>query len=150
MSIKDLHVLRDRKADPPAAANNRVESIRSSSSGRWRMSTLPRTRHAAAGDGHHSRTVEEVAACEARHEVGTRARLAMALMLWTACRRFDVVLLGRRHTRAGWLKFAQQKNRNKKPVTIEVPLPPELARVTEASLCGDMTFLLSAARGLRR
>jgi hypothetical protein len=31
-----------------------------------------------------------------------------------------VVLLGKQHLGDGWLKFTQQKNRNRRPVTIEM------------------------------
>jgi len=37
-----------------------------------------------------------------------------------------VVLLGKQHVRAGWLKFTAQKNHNRKPATIEIPILPDL------------------------
>ena len=50
---------------------------------------------ASRSDGFHTWTMAEVAAYEARHPVGTMARLAMDLMLYTSLRRSDVVRVGR-------------------------------------------------------
>ena len=47
--------------------------------------------------GYHTWTEDEIAAFEARHPVGTKARLALALGLWTAQRRADVIGMGRQH-----------------------------------------------------
>jgi hypothetical protein len=45
-------------------------------------------------DGHHTWTEDEIAAFEAHHPVGSKARLALALGLYTAQRRGDVVRMG--------------------------------------------------------
>jgi len=50
-----------------------------------------------------------------------------------------VVRIGRQHVRDGWLKFTQQKNRNRKPVRTEIPILPELQQVIDASPAGSMT-----------
>jgi integrase len=62
---------------------------------------------------------------------------------WTGVRRSDVVLLGKQHVRDGWLKFTQQKNRNRKPVTIEIPILADLQHIIDASPTGDLTFIVS-------
>ncbi|MEI9901164.1 MAG: hypothetical protein WDN31_14625 [Hyphomicrobium sp.] len=55
--------------------------------------------------GHHTWTSEELEQFEARHPIGTKARLAFGLLIYTGVRRSDVVRLGRQHVRDGWLKF---------------------------------------------
>jgi hypothetical protein len=45
-------------------------------------------------EGFHSWSEEEIARYEAKHPVGSRARMAMALVLYTALRRGDIVTLG--------------------------------------------------------
>lgn len=50
---------------------------------------------------------DEIATFEARHPVGTKARLALALLLWTGQRRGDVVRLGRQHLRDGIITMRQ-------------------------------------------
>ena len=58
-------------------------------------------------DGFATWTEDEIAAFEACHAVGTRARLAFALGLFTAQRRGDVVRIGRQHIRDGVLTVRQ-------------------------------------------
>jgi hypothetical protein len=72
--------------------------------------------------GYHSWTPEEVLRYEQRHPIGTKARLALGLFLFTGQRKCDVVLLGRQHIRGGVLTFTQQKNRNRSPVKLELPV----------------------------
>ena len=96
-----------------------------------------------ATTGHHTWTVEEVEQYEKRHPVGSKARLALALLLYTGTRRSDAVLLGRQHTRSGWLKFTAQKNRRRNPVTIEVPILPALQSIIDASVTGDLTYMMT-------
>ena len=50
-----------------------------------------------ATDGFHCWSPDEVREFEARHTIGTKARLAFALMLYLGARRRDVVTLGRQH-----------------------------------------------------
>src|SRR5262249_42144607 len=47
--------------------------------------------------GHRTWTDHEIDAFEAAHSIGTEARLAFALLLWTGQRRGDVVHMGREH-----------------------------------------------------
>jgi hypothetical protein len=60
-------------------------------------------------DGHHTWTEDEIALFEAQHPVGSKARLALALGIYTLQRRGDVVKMGRQHIRDGWLHVKQQK-----------------------------------------
>ena len=93
--------------------------------------------------GHHSWTVEEVEQYEKRHPIGTTGATRARTLLYTGQRRSDVVLFGRQHVRNGWLRFTQQKNRNRKPITLELPVLPALQEIIEASRTGDLTFLVT-------
>jgi hypothetical protein len=68
--------------------------------------------------GYHTWTANEEAQFEQRHPIGTKARLALALFLFTGHRNSDVVLFGRQHVRQGMLIFTQQKNRHRNPVRL--------------------------------
>lgn len=92
-------------------------------------------------DGIHAWTTEEVEQFEAKYPVGTKPRLAMALLLYTGQRRSDVVRLGRQHVRGDVLTFTQQKGRKRKPVQLTLPIVPELARIIAATPSGGLTFL---------
>jgi integrase len=97
----------------------------------------------SGSQGFHSWTLEEIQRFEERHAIGTKARLAMALLLYTGQRRSDVILFGRQHVRDNWLTFTQQKNRNRKPVSLSIPVAPALQSIVAASQCGDLTFLIT-------
>ena len=44
----------------------------------------------------------------------------------------------------GWLTFTQTKNRRHKPVTLSIPVRPELQAIIDATPSGHMTFLVTA------
>ncbi|WP_244540159.1 tyrosine-type recombinase/integrase [Kaistia soli] len=150
MTPKAIKVLRDRKARLPEAANVRVKAFRQIFA--WAMEaetteklTANHARDVAykprQGDGFHAWTLDEVERFEEHYPVGTTARLAMALLLYTGQRRSDIVVLGRQHVRDGWLIFTQFKGRNRKPARMEIPIIPELQRIIDASPTGDLTYL---------
>jgi site-specific recombinase XerD len=96
-----------------------------------------------ASKGHHTWTDAEIEQYRARHPIGTRARLGLELLLAVAARRSDAIVLGRQHLRDGCLVFVQQKNRKRKPVTVEAPVSPELQAALSAcpSAPEALTFL---------
>lgn len=146
---KALRVLRDRKTDLPEAANGRIKALRALF--RWAVAhehvrgnparDVERIRTNAKGAT--AWTPEDVAAFEARHPVGSKARLAFAILLYTGMRRSDVVQLGRQHVKDGWISKPQWKGRNRHPTMIEIPMLGELADVIAASPTGDLTFLVT-------
>jgi integrase len=147
LSARQIIVLRDRRASHPGAANNRLKYM--SSMFRWGV----QAGHLAANPardveavrygstGFHTWTPEEVALYEKRHPVGTKARLALALLMFTGMRRQDVVLFGRQHVRDGIVSFMPRKTRKSRPKTITLPLLPELREIIDASPTGDLAFL---------
>jgi len=152
VTARAVATLRDRKKATPEAANGRVKAIRAVFTWAGRpeeslVSTNPardvQYRASANPDGHHSWSIDEVEQFEARHPVGTKARLAMALLLYTGQRRSDVVLLGRQHERDGWLKFTQQKNKRNNPIHLDIPIRPELRAILDASPVGDLVYLVT-------
>ncbi|SOC43777.1 integrase [Rhizobium subbaraonis] len=148
---KAVRVLRDRKSDLPEAGNSRIKALRAvfnwatAKDVELAMSNPARDVAYFKGttDGFHTWTEAEVEQFEARHPVGTRARLAMALMLYTGQRRSDIILFGKQHVSGGQIKFTQQKNRNRKPITLELPIHPDLQEIIDATKCGDLTFLVT-------
>ena len=54
-------------------------------------------------------TENEIARFEAWHQIGTKARLALALPLYTALRKSDFLRLGPQHIRDGVLHVTRQK-----------------------------------------
>jgi integrase len=90
-------------------------------------------------DGFHSWTDEEIARFEAKHPVGTMARLALALLLYTGQRRSDVIRMGPQHVRDGAIQVQQTKTRAK----LVIPIVPELVEIIAATPVSGMIFLLN-------
>jgi integrase len=90
-------------------------------------------------DGFHSWTEDEIAQFENRHPVGSRARLALALLLSTAQRRGDVIRMGRQHLRGGALSVRQGKT----GTVLQIPVLADLQAALDATAAGNMTFLMT-------
>jgi len=81
-----------------------------------------------------------IALYRARHALGTKARLALELLLGTGQRRSDVVRMGRQHVRNDTLSIKQQKT----GVQVDIPVRPELQAAIDAMSVGDnLTFLIT-------
>jgi hypothetical protein len=150
LRTEDVEHLFTNKKATPAAANNWLRMVRmlmKFAISKKMITTDPTVGIKTlqyASDGHPTWSEEDIAAFNARHPIGTKARLAMTLMLYTGCRRADAVLLGRANIRGGFLTYTQQKNRIRKPVTLTIPVHPELRRVIDATpMVGVKTFLVT-------
>jgi integrase len=91
-------------------------------------------------DGFHSWSDTEIARFEAHHPVGTLARLAFALGLYTGQRRGDVVRMGRQHVRDGFIAVKQEKTGE----PLEIEIHPALADIIAATPNSHLTFLTTA------
>jgi integrase len=148
---KSVRVLRDRKAEYPEAANSRVKALRQVFS--WAVDEtveLAATNPArdvayfpSKGEGFHSWTIEEVKKYETQHPVGTKARLAFGLLFYLAQRRSDIVRFGSHHRTGDLLTFTQFKGRNKSPITLQLPIPRDLATILDATPSGETTYLIN-------
>jgi integrase len=90
-------------------------------------------------------TPSDVDKFETCYAIGSKARLALALLMFTGARRSDVVRLGRPHVRDGFLTWVPYKGRNQEePVEVSIPVLPELRSVIEATpVVGTTTFLVT-------
>jgi integrase len=144
-----VKMLRDRKAAMPGAANNRRKYLSSMfgwavENGLMRLNPARDVRKVRyASDGFHTWAVEEVRQFESRHPIGTKARLAIALLLYLGVRRGDVVTLGRQHVKDGWLRMVPAKTSYKRKTVSEKPILPVLSDIIARSPTGDLTFLVT-------
>jgi integrase len=149
MTEDAVEVLRDRKIHTPEAANARLKAIRQVFKFGVKKKLAPRNpardvEYFKSGTGgFHTWTPEEVQQFETRHPLGTKARLALALMLFTGQRRSDIIRFGKQHAKGGKLTFTQYKGRNRKPKRLTLPILPVLQRIIDATPCGDLTFLMN-------
>ncbi len=135
----------DGRAQTPAAANNALRILRMlmgfaldrgmiTADPTWQVKKIK-----GKAKGFRTWTEEDIAAFEAAWPIGGKPRLALALLLYTAQRRSDVVLMGPQHVRGGRLQIRQRKTGTE----IDIPIHPELARIIAATPCGDLTFLVT-------
>lgn len=135
-----------KKSDTPAAANNLLRMIRML----WQHALdmgmakedptagLKPIRTKSAGfatweEGHIDSFLEH-------HAPGTRASLALHILVYTGQRRSDVVRMGRQHVKDGVLRMVQQKT----GAEVMIPLHPELSAALDRAPKGQMTFLTTA------
>jgi len=72
--------------------------------------------------GFHTWSEDEITQYKARHAPGTKARLALELILQTGHARADAVRMGRQHIKGGKLSMRRQKT----GVQFDIPLLPDL------------------------
>jgi integrase len=148
-TLQRVHVERlvGAKARTPAAARNFLNTLRALM--QFAVETGIRSDNPTIGvkrvrirtEGYQTWTEEDIARFEAAHPIGTRARLALMLMLYTAQRRSDVVRIGRQHIQGGLINVRQRKTR----ATLAIPVHSELQRVLDATPNEHLTFLTTAA-----
>jgi integrase len=88
-------------------------------------------------DGIHSWTEVEIEQFERKHPIGSRERLAFALLLHTGQRRSDVVRMGRQHVQDGLLRVRQDKTGTE----LAIPVTAQLAEAIAAMPGDNLTFL---------
>jgi integrase len=148
---RHIRRFRDDRADRPEAANSLVKYLRqvfavAVSNDLMDRNPAREVPYLQSGStGFHSWAIEEVKQFEERHPIGCKARLAMALLLYTGQRRSDVVEMGAQHVHDGWLRFTQVKNRSRRPVTMEIPIIPALQAIIDVTPSDGKSFLATAA-----
>lgn len=85
----------------------------------------------------HTWTEDEIAAFKAAYPIGTKERLALALMLNTAQRRSDAIRLGPQHVSEGRLRFTQKKTGKR----LDMPVIVELREAMAGFEFEHLTFL---------
>jgi integrase len=142
-AITDKHVraLMDRKKDYPNAANHRRKFLSSlfnwALQNRWHgiqanPTVLVKKRRIGKNAGHKPWTDEDCRKFEARHPIGTMARLAYELFYCTGQRISDVYRFGRQHVKGDYLCFMQKKNEKGRAMRLELLMPPRLMEALNA------------------
>jgi integrase len=157
-----VRLIRDRKMATPSAANHRLSNLSLIFS--WGVEE--RREHVKTNpclgvrpleyksEGWHTWTEAEIEAYETRHPLGSQARLALDLLLYTGARRGDVVALGPKSltrivnpvTRQPetWLQFKPGKTSKSTGKVVVLPVLPELSASIAATPHGLATFLINS------
>jgi integrase len=108
--------------------------------------------------GFHRWTDIEIAQFEACHAIGSKARLAMALGLYTGQARQDVIDMGEQHITREYdqeadrrvdsaqieiLNWVRKKTEDKTGFELAIPVHPELRRIIDATPSGHLKFIVS-------
>lgn len=94
--------------------------------------------------GFYTWTEADIAQYRAHHALGTSARLAMELILWTDQRRIDAIHIGRQHITDGRIKVTQTKTGKE----LWIPVAPQLLEAIVAmppDRSSPLCFLLNDA-----
>ena len=106
--------------------------------------TLGVTRVKARSTGYRTWSEQDIERFEARHPIGTKARLAFALLLYTGQRRGDVLRMGPRDVHDGFLTIDQSKTEGQPEAHVEIPVHPKLCEIIDATATvGVNTFLVT-------
>jgi integrase len=137
------------KADTPGAANKLLRTLKLLM--RFALAMDPPMRRddptagvkklRIPGDGFRAWEEADITTFETSHPAGSRARLALALLLFTAQRRSDVIRMGRQHVRGGLIAVKQQKT----GAALWIPIHRDLQAILDASPANNLTFLVTAA-----
>ncbi|TPW26159.1 integrase [Martelella alba] len=140
---------RDRRADTPHAAINFMKVMGylfefAVDAGYMRSNPVRGVkRPKIRSEGFMPWTDDDIRAFYEKHPLGSMARLAIDLFLWTGLRRGDMFRLGPQHIRDGVIEFRASKNA--KMVYIEIS--PSLARSLDACETHHLAFLTTPVHG---
>jgi site-specific recombinase XerD len=156
MPATAIRKLRDEKAAQPDGANARVKALRQLFT--WALEYGFAEANPAKDvaylkpnnpDGFRAWTEAEAAQYEARHPLGTKARLAFDLLTYTGVRRSDVVKLGPQMEQEGMLCFTETKGARHRVKRHALPiLPPLRASIDAAAAAGaggHLVYLVTRA-----
>lgn len=147
---KDIAASRDARRATPFAAGNFLLTMRGLFD--WALQadlvksnptddiTAPRP----PTEGFLAWTEADIEKFERRWPIGTRERLALAVLLYTGLRRGDAARLGRPHVRDGVITLRPEKTGFNGP-EVTIPMLPELARIIAVSPTGELTFISTLA-----
>ena len=96
-------------------------------------------KYKAQGEGYHSWSEAEIAQFEARHPIGSRGHLALALGLYTAQRKGDVLRMGWQHVNGDTIAVRQEKT----DTALLIPMHPQLQTVLASVPRSNLTFLVT-------
>ena len=150
LTTEHMQVIVNSKASTPFAQRNFLNTVRvmfqwAKAEGRIPADpTLGVTREKVKTTGYKTWSEELIERYEAHYPVGTKARLAFGLLLYTGQRRSDVVRMGRLHVHNEVLTIDQGKTEGGDEAHLEIPLHPKLRTIIDATpTVGVKTFLVT-------
>jgi integrase len=146
MSAKNVTKLMEKMADTPSAANNLLKRLRTLFDYAILLGlrkdnpakAVPSVR--SSSTGFHEWTEAEIAQYEKHHKIGTKARLALAIFLYTAQRRSDAAAMGEDPDKPGYVRVRQLKT----DALLSIRMHPKLKQAVAACPSDAPAFIVSA------
>lgn len=142
----NIEVLRDRKKDAPFAADERLKILRQIFEAG--IPKLVKQNHAKLfksfrkkTEGHATLHADDIAQYINKHGVHSKAVLALTILMYTGVRVSDLALMGSQHRRGDVISLRVFKNRNRNPITLELPVHPILDAVLKLHPAKTMTYV---------
>lgn len=140
LNRKMVSMGRDARAETPAQANNFLKTLRQLFA--WAIKAEYMSENPVdgvdmldedTGEGFPAWTEDEIAKFEAHWPLGSRERLAFAVLLYTGLRRGDAALLGKQHFgKDGVIAIKPAKTLKSSGITVHIPVHPEFATAIRA------------------
>lgn len=135
----------------PSAANNLRRELKTFFDYAIKLLRLERTNPvdqaapiAVPRGGFHTWTDDEIEQFRAHWDLGTKARLALEIFLWTAQRRGDASRFGRKHLVNGQIEVTPEKTSKSSGMTVWLPAAPQLLEaIAKMPVTGTETFLVT-------
>jgi site-specific recombinase XerD len=153
-----LQAIVNEKSATPFAQRNFLNTLRAMFKWAYAEGRVPEdptlgvTREKVKTTGYKTFSEDHIARFEATHPIGTKSRLAFALLLYTGLRRSDVVILGRQHIHRvtndkrfkEMIVLDQGKTEGGEEAHLEIPVHPKLREIIDATpMVGVKTFLVT-------
>jgi integrase len=140
----------NKKSATPFAQRNFLNTLRAMF--QWAMKegripddpTLGVTREKVKTSGYLTWSEAHIERFETKHPIGSKARLAFALLLYTGQRRGDIVKIGRQNIQDGILTIDQGKTEGDEEAHLEIPVHPKLREIIDGTpTVGVKSFLVT-------
>lgn len=145
LTARHISGLIDKRSDRPGATRNLIKRLRTVyDHGVWRglvpSNPFKDVKLPKEGRGFRTWSEGDIDRFLDHWSKGSRARLALMLLLYTGQRRSDVVRMGRQHVRDGFVSVIQEKT----GTALEIALHPTLKAELDALPLDNLTFLVTA------
>ena len=152
VDARHILMIRDRRADAPGAANNRLKYLGAMfgwaiGRGVYDIGSNPCRdvrKFGYTSDGFYTWKIEDVERYIERHPIGTVAHLALSLMLFLGARRGDAIKLGPKNMRGAEMVYVPRKTARTHTEPSVKPILAPLAEAIARTPIGLKTFLVTA------
>jgi integrase len=154
-SIANAQKLRDRKAETPFAADERVKVLKqifdTTRPGRdgspQKVVALNPALHVKRfrkkTEGYHTITPDEIGRYIQHHGVNSKAVLGLGLLMYIGFRVSDLQAIGPRHRRGDKFVFKVFKGRNRQPTALEIAIHPKLAHILSLHKVTGLYYMMT-------